>query len=96
MPGSLYIARGTLSLGGNARFYGLVYMGNLQSSSDVVVSLGGNASIIGAVVIDGLGGLSAGSSKANVVFDDRVFDSFKGAGAVGSAPNTFRELPRSQ
>jgi len=96
VPGVLYIARGTLSLGGNSVFYGIVYMGNLQNSSGVVVSLGGTARIIGAVVIDGLGGLSAGSSKANVVYDSRVFDLLKGAGAVGLAPNTFRELPRGQ
>jgi len=95
-PGSLYIARGTLSLGGNAKYYGLVYMGNLQNSSGVVVSLGGTAAIIGAVVIDGPGGLSAGSSKANVIYDSNVFDVVKGVDGVGLAPNTFRELPRGQ
>lgn len=92
VPGHLYIARGTLSLGGNTRIYGLVYMGNLQGSSGAVVSLSGNARITGAVAIDGLGGLSAGSSKANVVFDDRVFDDFKGIATVGQAPNSWREL----
>jgi len=96
VPGSLYIARGTLSLGGNARFYGIVYMGNLQNSSGIVVSLGGNARITGAVVIDGLGGLSAGSSKANVVFAGGVFDFFKGSGAAAVVPNTSRELPGGQ
>jgi len=94
VPGHLYIARGTLSLGGNAGFYGLVYMGNLQGSSGIVVSLGGNAQITGAVAIDGLGGLSAGSSKANVVFDNAAFDDFKGTATAtaGQAPNTWREL----
>jgi len=92
VPGALYIARGTLSLGGNTRVYGLVYMGNLQGSTGAVVSLGGNARIEGAVAIDGAGGLVVGSSKKNLVFDSRVFDSFQGVGAVTITPNTWREL----
>lgn len=92
VPGALYIARGTLSLGGNTRVYGLVYMGNLQGSTGAVVSLGGNARIEGAVAIDGAGGLVVGSSKTNLVFDSRVFDSFQGVGAVTITPNTWREL----
>lgn len=95
-PGALYIARGTFSLGGNSVFYGLLYMGNLQGSSGTVVSIGGTALIQGAVAIDGLGGLVAGSSKANVIFDERVFDVFKGNRTVARTPSTFRELPSGQ
>ncbi len=92
-PGVLYIGRGTLSLGGNTKFYGLVYMGNLQSSSGAVVTLSGNAQVVGAVAIDGLGGLVVGSSKQNVFFDGRAFDLLKGIATVAQAPNSFRELP---
>ncbi len=67
-------------------------MGNLQGSTGAVVSLGGNARIEGAVAIDGAGGLVVGSSKKNLVFDSRVFDSFQGVGAVTITPNTWREL----
>jgi hypothetical protein len=95
-PGALYIGRGTFSLGGNSVFYGLLYMGNLQGSTGTVVSIGGTALIKGAVAIDGLGGLVAGSSKANVIFDDRVFDIFQGNRTVARTPSTFRELPSGQ
>lgn len=93
-PGHLYIAKGTLSLGGNTRFYGLVYMGNLPApgSSGAVVTLSGNASIQGAVAIDGLGGLVVGSSKRNLVYDGSVFDNYEGISTVGLAPNSWREL----
>lgn len=97
-PGALYIARGTFSLGGNSVFYGLLYMGNLPApgSSGAVVTVGGTALIKGAVAIDGPGGLVAGSSKANVIFDDRVFDIFQGNRTVARTPSTFRELPSGQ
>ncbi|MGI8660195.1 MAG: hypothetical protein ACR2LH_04050 [Thermoleophilaceae bacterium] len=95
-PGALYIARGTFSLGGNSVFYGLLYMGNLQGSSGAVVTIGGTALIQGAVAIDGPGGLVAGSSKANVIFDERVFDAFQGNARAVRTPSTWRELPRGQ
>ena len=96
LPGALYIARGTFSLGGNSVFYGLLYMGNLQGSSGAVVTLGGTSLIRGAVAVDGLGGVIAGSSKANVIFDDRVFDAFMGSATVRRTPGTWRELPGGQ
>jgi len=95
-PGALYIARGTFSLGGNSVFYGLLYMGNLQGSSGAVVTIGGTALIQGTVAIDGPGGLVAGSSKANVIFDERVFDAFQGNARAVRTPSTWRELPRGQ
>lgn len=94
-PGVMYIARGTLSLGGNTKIYGLVYMGNKQLSSGAVVTLSGNARIVGAVAIDGGGGLIVGSSYTNLTFDGRVFEKFTGLGGLGVAPNTFRELAGS-
>ena len=41
-PGVLAIENGTLSLGGNANFYGLVYMVNQQGSSGAVVTISGS------------------------------------------------------
>ena len=96
VPGSLYIGRGTLSFGGNSRFYGLVYMGNLQRSPGAVVTLTGNARIQGAVAVDWEGGVSVGSSGNNLIFDPRVFDAFKGNRTVGRTPDTWRELPSGQ
>jgi len=91
-PGHLYVANGTLSLGGNSRFYGLIYMGNGQGSSGAVVTVSGNAQIVGAVAIDGPGGLQVGSSKKNFVYDGSVFEGFKGVATVTPAPNSWREL----
>ena len=96
VPGTLYIGRGTFSIGGNSVFYGLIYMGNLQGSTGAVVSLGGTSLIKGSVAVDGQGGVSAGSSKANIIFDDRFLDAFKGSGTVSRTPNSWRELPFGQ
>lgn len=92
-PGVLILARGTVSFGGNIEFYGVVYAANQQASTDVVVSIQGTASIRGAVAIDGGGKLSAGSSKANVVYDENVFSSLRSYGTAGIIQNTWREIP---
>ena len=39
-----------------------------------MVSLGGNAQVSGAIVVDGAGGVLAGSSKLNVLYDANVFN----------------------
>jgi Tfp pilus assembly protein PilX len=91
-PGLLIIVNGTLSLTGNITFYGIVYMRNAQGSSGDVVSIGGTAAIQGAVAIDGGGRLSAGSSKANLIWDERVFTVMKSYGSAGIIQNTWREI----
>lgn len=91
-PGLLIIVNGTLSLGGNSSFYGIVYMRNAQGSSGDVVSLGGNSLIQGAVAIDGDGRLSAGSSKLNLIYDDRGFQVMRSYGSAGIIQNTWREI----
>jgi hypothetical protein len=52
----------------------------------------GNISIIGAIVIDGAGGLSAGSSKVNLVYNPNVFAGLTAFGTAGLVQNTFREV----
>jgi hypothetical protein len=97
-PGVLIIKNGTLELSGNIEFYGLVYMPNLGNSSGTVVETQGNAGIIGGVVVDGPGGISAGSNgavganNANVLFDPRIFDTVSAAGTAGVVQNTWREI----
>ena len=49
-------------------------------------------SVFGSIVIDGPGGLSAGSSKVNLVYDPNVFNGFKAFGTAGIVQNTFREI----
>jgi Tfp pilus assembly protein PilX len=94
-PGVLVIENGTLSLGGTANFYGLIYMVNKQASSGAVVSIGGNATIQGSVNIDGLGGISAGSSKTNLIYDPRATGLLKGSTGAAINRGTVRTLPAS-
>jgi hypothetical protein len=94
-PGLLIIARGSLSLNGNIVFHGIVYNHNAQGSSDFLVSLNGTAAVEGSVAIDGNGGLMAGSSAVNVVFDPYVFGKVISYGNAGIIQNTWREIPSS-
>jgi hypothetical protein len=94
-PGVLVIENGTLSLGGNATFYGLVYMVNQQNSSGTVVSIGGNASIQGIVAIDGDGGVTAGSSKTNLIYDSRAASLLRGDSGATLDKSSFRVLPQN-
>jgi hypothetical protein len=92
-PGVLVFMRGTLSLTGNDVFYGVVYAGNKQNSSGAVVSLNGTSAIQGSIVVDGPGGVSAGSSRTNVVFDPRAFSLLQSLANATMVPNTWRQLP---
>jgi hypothetical protein len=92
-PGVLVFMRGTLSFTGNGVFYGVVYAGNKQNSSGAVVSINGTAAIQGAVVVDGPGGVVAGSSRTNIVFDPRAFALMQTLANATMVPNTWRQLP---
>src|SRR5436190_7168297 len=92
-PGVLVFMRGTLSLTGNGVFYGIVYAGNRQNSSGAVVSINGTAAIQGSIAVDGPGGVSAGSSRTNVVFDARAFSLLQALANATMVPNTWRQLP---
>jgi hypothetical protein len=91
-PGVFIVINGTLSLGGNVTFYGIVYAANAQGTSGAVVSIGGTASIQGSVAIDGDGLLSAGSSKVNVVYDERAAGTLWSYGSAAPVKNSWREV----
>jgi Tfp pilus assembly protein PilX len=91
--GMVVVSTGTLTLGGNATFYGLVYAANLQNSSGDVVLLQGCAKIIGAVAVDGQGGLSAGSCGVNVAFNANALRLAKGYSQSTAVKGTWREVP---
>ncbi len=99
-PGVLVVNQGTLSLGGNFSYYGLIYMANnLPSPQNAgnLVMLSGTAYVQGAIQVEGSGGVSAGSSGLNISFDPNAIVSFPVAGGgVALAPNSIRELPQSQ
>jgi hypothetical protein len=91
-PGYVVIANGMPVLNGTATFYGVIYHANVNESSDMLVTLEGNISVYGSIVIDGAGGLSAGSSKVNLVYNPNAFAGLKAFGTAGIVQNTFREI----
>jgi len=91
-PGILVVANGTLSLNGNIEHHGVVYLVNQQNSTDVVFSLGGTSGVVGAVAVDGGGGVLAGSSGLNVTYASHVFNTLRGYGSAGIIQNTWREI----
>lgn len=97
-PGFLVVYAGAVTIGGNDNFYGLLYMANRSTPpiTGAVVSLQGNSSIQGGIAIDGPGGVSAGSSKVNIVFDSRAFDQVKTSRGAGIVQNSWRVLPAGQ
>jgi Tfp pilus assembly protein PilX len=92
VPGVLIVDKGAFAIGGNREFYGVIYMRNLTNITGPVVSIQGTAAIIGAVHVDGPGSVSAGSSKANIVYDSRAGSLVTGLGGAAAVPNTWREL----
>jgi Tfp pilus assembly protein PilX len=94
-PGVLVIETGTLSMSGTSKFYGLVYMVNKQLASTAVVTITGNATIQGAVNIDGLGGISVGSSNTNLIWDQRAVALLRGSTGAALNRGTVRTLPGS-
>jgi hypothetical protein len=92
-PGMLIVANGKIAFGGGMTFYGIVYAANLGNlADDNVVSLTGNSQVVGAVVVDGPGGVMAGSSKMNIIADPNVFNVVSSLGSANIIANTWREL----
>jgi hypothetical protein len=91
-PGILIINDGSYSIGGNSIFYGIVYCVNTSNQTGDVISIGGTAAIKGAAVVDGPGGISAGSSAVNLVWDPNVFRVVEATASVAILANSWREL----
>ena len=94
-PGALIIENGTFTIGGTSVFYGLIYCVNKQGSTGSVITIEGNATIQGAVAVDGLGGVTVGSSKLNLIYDSRAPGLLKGSSGSSVNKNSFRLLPQS-
>jgi Tfp pilus assembly protein PilX len=93
VPGVLIVEDGSLQFGGSVQFYGLIIMLNKSNSSASLLNIGGNATVHGGVIIDGNGGITAGSSKTNLIFDPRASTLVKGAAGATLNKNTFRVVP---
>lgn len=95
-PGFLVLVNGTLTLGGNSEYFGVVYAVNKQESSSIVVELHGCNRLTGAIDIDGNGGISFGSCSENFVYDPTAFSKLKGSAGAAPTRNSFRILPSGQ
>ena len=92
-PGMLVINDGTLTLTGGTTFYGLIYLPNVDNDpSPAVMRLDGGATVYGAVVVDGAGGITAGSDKFNLIYDANVFNLVTTTQSINVIANSWREL----
>lgn len=99
-PGLLVMKCGSISIGGNIEFHGIIYVSNKTSpasptwcSSGAVVTTEGTSLISGGVIVDGPGGVVSGSSGLNVQFNPNAFLAISTAGTAGVVQNTWREIP---
>lgn len=99
-PGLFVMKCGSLSIGGNIEFHGIVYVPNKTSptsptwcSSGAVVTTQGTSLILGGVIVDGPGGVVSGSSGLNVKYNPNAFLAISTAGTAGVVQNTWREIP---
>jgi Tfp pilus assembly protein PilX len=96
-PGFLIVANGTLEMGGQSEFWGVVYCVNEQESSGLVVKVGANANLRGEIVVDGKGGIEAGENhNKNVEYDPRAAIEEKIYAGATPTRNSFRVLPANQ
>ena len=57
-----------------------------------MVETSGTSAIRGGVLVDGDGGVYAGSSGDNIVYNAFAFDDIKAVGTAGVVQNTWREI----
>jgi hypothetical protein len=98
-PGMLIWESGSLELGGNGTFWGIVYHLNgyptVSNNSGNVLQLRGGLTIEGGAFVDGPGGIDVGSNTVNVNFNGSAFTSVSTFGSAALVQNSFRELPGS-
>jgi Tfp pilus assembly protein PilX len=95
-PGFLVLVNGTLVLNGNSQYFGVVYALDKQESSGIVVELHGCNRLIGAIDIDGNGGINFGSCSENFIYDPTAIKNLKGSAGAAPTRNSFRVLPAGQ
>jgi Tfp pilus assembly protein PilX len=91
-PGILIWADGTLELGGNSDFYGIVYHLNNQNSTGDILRLRGGLTIHGGAFVDGDGGIDVGSNKVNITYDDNAFIGVSSYGNAAIVQNSWRDI----
>jgi type II secretory pathway pseudopilin PulG len=96
-PGWLVFNKGSLSLGGTANFYGVIYMvnntGTPGGSSATLFRLEGGGQIVGAVSVDGNGGIDVGNNaNTRITYDPSIPERLTANGAAGIVQNTWRQI----
>jgi hypothetical protein len=92
-PGVYILKKGQVNFGGNIEFWGIVYNANLDNSTGTkLVETSGTSAIKGSAIVDGRGGVWAGSSGQNIVFDPNAFANINAVGTAGVVQNTWREI----
>ena len=91
-PGVVVVATGTLTLTGAATYYGLIYAGNGQNSTGVVVNLQGCSKVIGSLVVEGSGGAQVGSCGNNLAYNASVTTLVKVYGDPAVVKSTWRDI----
>ena len=104
-PGILIVGSGRIGFRGNALYNGVIYMINgsdgYNGATPIqgdVLTVQGNSCIFGAVVIDGPGGISVGSSNGanrcdgNIAYNPNASNNLKAFGTAGIVQNSFREI----
>src|SRR6202008_1617290 len=91
-PGLVVLVSGQLELNGTVKLYGLVYHTNpTNSSATDLGKVHGNSQLVGGVIVDGAGGVEAGSSgKLNIKFDPNSFNDVNAFGTAGGGRATRR------
>ena len=92
-PGLYIVKRGKVDFGGNIEFWGVVWNANLANSPDIdMIETSGTAAIHGGALVDGPGGVYAGSAGDNIVFYATAFENISSVGTAGVVQNTWREI----
>ncbi|MEA2208179.1 MAG: hypothetical protein QOF54_656 [Solirubrobacteraceae bacterium] len=95
-PGFLVMAEGTLTFKGNGTFYGVIYSRNPSNLNVPMVIVGGSTTIVGAIEVDGKGGIELGANSVNLIYNPSAAVGLKGSAGATPTRNTFRVLPISQ
>jgi hypothetical protein len=92
-PGLLVIKKGSVNFGGNIEFFGIIYNANLDNSTGTkLIETSGTSAIRGAALVDGRGGVWAGSSGNNIMYEPTAFANINAVGTAGVVQNTWREI----
>ena len=92
-PGLLVVKHGKIDFGGNIEFWGVIWNANLDNLSDAdMVETSGTSAIHGGALVDGNGGVLAGSAGDNIVFYAQAFENISAVGTAGVVQNTWREI----